>query len=105
MPTCTLRDIGFHFLQIMKAPEVSQVVLAIAIFLAWIVFYFVKKNYGTAVAFHWMGYALLVIAIAMATRPSISIYSGFRKVGDLRGWKKAIVIVPICVLACVFLTR
>ena len=67
----------FYFLQTMKIPDLFQTVLAVTIFFIWIVFYFVKTEFGTAPANHWIGSALLVIAIVMAMRPSISIYSGF----------------------------
>lgn len=89
----------------MKTPDFHQTAPAIAIFIFWLVFYFVKKEFGAMPANHWMGAALLVIAIVMATRPTIAIYSGFRKAGSLTGCRKAIVIVPIAILAIVVITR
>ena len=88
----------------MRRLTLSRIVLFFAILLLGFAVLFVKRSLGQTVANHVAGGMLLCVAVALTLRPSLSFYSGFRKVGVLTEWKTALVVVPVCALAIAILS-
>lgn len=87
----------------MQNSLLAKIALVAGIVLTGLMLYGVKDSYGQAAAHRVLGGILMGVAALLAIRPGISIYSGFRKVGELNGWLKAIVLIPICFLSIVLL--
>ncbi|MEO7431678.1 MAG: hypothetical protein ABIR62_06565, partial [Dokdonella sp.] len=78
----------------MQSSLFGKIALVAGIVLTGLILHVVKDAYGQAAVHHIIGGILMGVAAILAFRPGISIYSGFRKVGELTGWRKAIVLLP-----------
>lgn len=85
----------------MQRPTFAQFVAIAAFVVISVTWVLVAKSMGRVAGFRVAGVGLILVAAGLASRPSIPIYSGFRQIGSVRGWAKALVVAPICLMGCI----